>query len=129
MRIYFCSLALVLACLLGGCKSREVAIIDSRKMPAPKIEGELEAGLVATISNAQHDGNLLYVTAEIHNERSSTARFEYRYLWFDNQGRLFDTPTSRWLLKSLDGNDTAICPGVAPHSSVSDYVLKIRSHK
>ena len=118
-------LTLSLLVLLGGCSRREVAVMDSRKIPTPKIEGDVE-GLAIKRYHVEHDGDLLSVQVEMENQRASEVKFQYRYLWFDNQGRLFEMPNSRWLSKSVAGKDTVILPGVAPYNGISDYVLKIK---
>lgn len=112
--------------LFGGCSKREIAVLDSRRIPTPKIEGEFE-GLAIKKVHANHEGDILSVQVEVQNQRSHSLQFEYRYLWFDYQGRIFDMPDSRWLKKTLTSKDSTNLPGVAPHSSIKDYVLKIKT--
>jgi len=69
-------------------------------------------------------GGFLQVQIEVLNRKNSMQAFNYRFEWFDTNGMLVDTPTSVWIPRQLEGQETLTITAVAPTTTAKDFRVK-----
>ena len=67
------------------------------------------------------------VQIELLNKSSSPYSFSYHFEWFDDQGMLVQTPTSSWIDRTIQGQETMNIISVAPTETAKDFRLKLIS--
>lgn len=70
------------------------------------------------------NGGFLQVQIEVLNRKNSLQDFSYRFEWFDMNGMLVDTPTSVWIPRQIEGQETMTITAVAPAAGVKDFRVK-----
>ena len=69
-------------------------------------------------------GGFLQVQIEVLNRKNSMQAFSYRFEWFDMNGMLVDTPTSVWIPRQIEGQETLTITAVAPTTTAKDFRVK-----
>ena len=69
-------------------------------------------------------GGFLQVQIEVLNQKNSMQSFSYRFEWFDMNGMLVDTPTSVWIPRQIEGQETLTITAVAPTTTAKDFRVK-----
>ena len=69
-------------------------------------------------------GGFLQVQIEALNRKNSMQTFSYRFEWFDMNGMLVDTPTSIWIPRQIEGQETLTIIAVAPTTTAKDFRVK-----
>ena len=69
-------------------------------------------------------GGFLQVQIEVLNQKNSMQAFSYRFEWFDMNGMLVDTPTSVWIPRQIEGQETLTITAVAPTTTAKDFRVK-----
>ena len=69
-------------------------------------------------------GGFLQVQIEVLNRKNSMQAFNYRFEWFDTNGMLIDTPTSVWIPRQIEGQETLTITAVAPTTTAKDFRVK-----
>lgn len=69
-------------------------------------------------------GGFLQVQIEALNRKNSMQTFSYRFEWFDTNGMLVDTPTSVWIPRQIEGQETLTITAVAPTTTAKDFRVK-----
>ncbi|HHT9114433.1 MAG TPA: YcfL family protein [Candidatus Wunengus sp. YC65] len=69
-------------------------------------------------------GGFLQVQIEVLNRKNSMQSFSYRFEWFDMNGMLVDTPTSVWIPRQIEGQETLTITAVAPTTITKDFRVK-----
>ena len=69
-------------------------------------------------------GGFLQVQIEVLNRKNSMQAFNYRFEWFDTNGMLVDTPTSVWIPRQIEGQETLTITAVAPTTTAKDFRVK-----
>ena len=69
-------------------------------------------------------GGFLQVQIEALNRKNSMQAFSYRFEWFDMNGMLVDTPTSVWIPRQIEGQETLTITAVAPTTTAKDFRVK-----
>lgn len=69
-------------------------------------------------------GGFLQVQIEVLNQKNSMQTFSYRFEWFDMNGMLVDTPTSVWIPRQIEGQETLTIIAVAPTTTAKDFRVK-----
>ncbi|MDN3515511.1 MAG: YcfL family protein [Candidatus Brocadia sp.] len=69
-------------------------------------------------------GGFLQVQIEVLNRKNSMQDFSYRFEWFDMNGMLVDTPTSVWIPRQIEGQETLTITAVAPTTTAKDFRVK-----
>lgn len=69
-------------------------------------------------------GGFLQVQIEVLNRKNSMQTFSYRFEWFDMSGMLVDTPTSVWIPRQIEGQETLTITAVAPTTTAKDFRVK-----
>ncbi len=69
-------------------------------------------------------GGFLQVQIEVLNRKNSMQTFSYRFEWFDMNGMLVDTPTSVWIPRQIEGQETLTITAVAPTTTAKDFRVK-----
>ncbi|MFN3531491.1 MAG: YcfL family protein [Candidatus Brocadia sp.] len=77
-------------------------------------------------------GGFLQVQIEVLNRKNSMQDFSYRFEWFDMNGMQVDTPTSVWIPRQIEGQETMTITAVAPTTTAKDFRVKfienVREH-
>lgn len=66
-------------------------------------------------------GGFLQVQIEVLNQKNSMQDFSYRFEWFDMNGMLVNTPTSIWIPRQIEGQETLTITAVAPTATAKDF--------
>ena len=69
-------------------------------------------------------GGFLQVQIEVLNQKNSMQSFSYRFEWFDMNGMLVNTPTSVWIPRQIEGQETLSITAVAPTATAKDFRVK-----
>lgn len=69
-------------------------------------------------------GGFLQVQIEVLNQKNSMQDFSYRFEWFDMNGMLVNTPTSVWIPRQIEGQETLSITAVAPTTTAKDFRVK-----
>src|SRR3989339_621808 len=69
-------------------------------------------------------GGFLQVQIEVLNQKNSMQNFSYRFEWFDMNGMLINTPTSVWIPRQIEGQETLSITAVAPTTTAKDFRVK-----
>jgi len=70
-------------------------------------------------------GGFLKVQAEVINTTRSYQRFSYKFEWFDENGMLVSTPTSTFIPRQIEGQESLSIAATAPTPTVRDFRLKL----
>lgn len=87
----------------------------------PDMQGE--KGVKITSFQAQYQGNVLRVRAEVANTNKKNARIFYRFRWLDGQGNVIEAQ-EQWKPVLIYGKQSAFIIDAAPHPDVVDYRLE-----
>lgn len=130
--------ALAFACVLMGtaaissCASvntveRETTI-GTRQMVADKrviTDETLENKVnIIGVNEATTSGGFLQIQVEVLNGRNSMQEFSYRIEWFDMNGMAINTPTSVWIPRQIEGQESMTITAVAPTPAAKDFRVK-----
>lgn len=130
--------ALAFACVLMGtaaissCASvntveRETTI-GTRQMVADKrviTDETLENKVnIIGVNEATTSGGFLQIQVEVLNGRNSMQEFSYRIEWFDMNGMAINTPTSVWIPRQIEGQESLTITAVAPTPAAKDFRVK-----
>lgn len=76
------------------------------------------------LNEGMTNGGFLQVQIEVLNRKNSMQDFSYRFEWFDMNGMLVDTPTSVWIPRQIEGQETLAIAAVAPTTTAKDFRVK-----
>lgn len=79
---------------------------------------------IVGLNEGMTPGGFLQVQIELLNRKNSMQDFSYRFEWFDMNGMLVDTPTSVWIPRQIEGQETLSITAVAPTSTAKDFRVK-----
>ena len=79
---------------------------------------------IAGVNEGTTSGSFLQVQIEVLNQKNSMQDFSYRFEWFDMNGMLVDTPTSIWIPRQIEGQETLTITAVAPTTTAKDFRVK-----
>ena len=79
---------------------------------------------IAGVNEGMTQGGFLQVQIEVLNQKNSMQSFSYRFEWFDMNGMLVDTPTSVWIPRQIEGQETLTITAVAPTTTAKDFRVK-----
>ena len=82
------------------------------------------ASFVGLNETTTPDG-LLKVQLEVLNRTHSLKHFSYRFEWFDQNGMLVNTPTSTFIPRQIEGQESLFISAVAPNAVVKDFRVKL----
>lgn len=82
------------------------------------------ASIVGVNETTTPDG-FLKVQIELLNRTRSHKSVSYRFEWFDQNGMLLNTPTSTFIPKQLEGQESLFITAVAPTPSARDFRVKL----
>lgn len=82
-----------------------------------------KVGIVG-LNEGMTPGGFLQVQIEVLNQKNSMQNFSYRFEWFDMNGMLVDTPTSVWIPRQIEGQETLTITAVAPTTTAKDFRVK-----
>lgn len=99
---------------LAGCSNKAV----TQQLAYPDTQGD--KGITIESFQAQYQGNVLRVQAEISNSNKKNARIFYRFRWLDGQGNVVAS-NDQWKPLLIYGKQSAFAVGAAPHPDVVDY--------
>ncbi|HHT9160143.1 MAG TPA: YcfL family protein [Candidatus Brocadiaceae bacterium] len=71
-------------------------------------------------------GDVLRASVSVVNKYSKTLNFQYKFSWFDENGREIDPDSDAWTPVLLYGNESKELQGIAPNSSAKEFKIKIR---
>ena len=79
---------------------------------------------IVGLNEGMTPGGFLQVQIEVLNQKNSMQAFSYRFEWFDMNGMLVDTPTSVWIPRQIEGQETLTITAVAPTTTAKDFRVK-----
>ena len=79
---------------------------------------------IVGVNEATTSGGFLQVQIEVLNRKNSMQDFSYRFEWFDMNGMLLNTPTSVWIPRQIEGQETLSITAVAPTTTAKDFRVK-----
>ena len=79
---------------------------------------------IVGMNEGMTQGGFLQVQIEVLNRKNSLQTFSYRFEWFDMNGMLIDTPTSVWIPRQIEGQETLTITAVAPTTTAKDFRVK-----
>ena len=79
---------------------------------------------IVGVNESTTSGGFLQVQIEVLNQKNSMQTFSYRFEWFDMNGMLVDTPTSVWIPRQIEGQETLTITAVAPTTTAKDFRVK-----
>lgn len=79
---------------------------------------------IVGVNESTTSGGFLQVQIEVLNQKNSMQDFSYRIEWFDMNGMLVDTPTSVWIPRQIEGQETLTITAVAPTTTAKDFRVK-----
>ena len=79
---------------------------------------------IVGVNESTTSGGFLQVQIEVLNQKNSMQTFSYRFEWFDMNGMLVNTPTSVWIPRQIEGQETLSITAVAPTTTAKDFRVK-----
>src|SRR3990170_1878481 len=79
---------------------------------------------IVGVNESTTSGGFLQVQIEVLNQKNSMQDFSYRFEWFDMNGMLVNTPTSVWIPRQIEGQETLTITAVAPTTTAKDFRVK-----
>ena len=79
---------------------------------------------IVGVNESTTSGGFLQVQIEVLNQKNSMQDFSYRFEWFDMNGVLVNTPTSVWIPRQIEGQETLTINAVAPTTTAKDFRVK-----
>ena len=79
---------------------------------------------IVGVNESTTSGGFLQVQIEVLNQKNSMQDFSYRFEWFDMNGVLVNTPTSVWIPRQIEGQETLTLTAVAPTPTAKDFRVK-----
>jgi len=79
---------------------------------------------IISLNEGMTPGGFLQVQIEVLNQKNSMQDFSYRFEWFDMNGMRVDTPTSVWIPRQIEGQETLSITAVAPTTTAKDFRVK-----
>lgn len=76
------------------------------------------------LNESTTSGGFLQVQIEVLNRKNSMQDFSYRFEWLDMNGMLLNTPTSVWIPRQIEGQETLSITAVAPITTAKDFRVK-----
>ena len=123
------ALALVAGCEMVNTAERAEPIAQSdpvvlRKVqPDPSLKAQVQ---IISANQGVVSGDLLKVQVQVRNNIALRKSFNYKWEWYDQNGMVVDTPTTRlWQVMRLQPRESATITGVAPNPRVVDFRLKL----
>jgi uncharacterized protein YcfL len=127
------TLCLLLAAT-GGCEmvntaERSEPIAQSDPVALRKVEPDASLRAQVQIISANQgivSGNLLKVQVVVRNNIALRKTFNYKWEWYDINGMMVDTPTTRvWQVARLQPKESIVLTGIGPNPNVVDFRLKL----
>lgn len=124
---FFISAASFSSCRTVNTVERE-SPVGSRQMIADKrivTDSTLNKKVsIVGLNESTTDGGFLRVQIEVINRKNSMQNFNYLIEWFDMNGMLMNTPTSVWIPRQIEGQETLTITAVAPTTTAKDFRIK-----
>lgn len=79
---------------------------------------------IVGVNESTTSGGFLQVQIEVLNQKNSMQDFNYRFEWFDMNGMLVNTPTSVWIPRQIEGQESLFITAVAPTTTAKDFKVK-----
>ena len=79
---------------------------------------------IVGLNESTTSGGFLQVQIEVLNKKNSMQDFSYSFEWFDMNGMLVNTPTSVWIPRQIEGQETLSITAVAPTTTAKDFRVK-----
>jgi len=119
-------LLFVLIC--AGCQTTPppaspVATANPQLVIDPRLERVVRSGEVNT---SYIGATTLVAEVSLHFSGRQARQIEYRFEWFNADGRSLPSPTSRYLTAFLQAATPQVLRGVAPSPDAVDFRLHIR---
>lgn len=117
------------ACEMTNTAERAEPIAQSDPVAIKKVQVDPTLKAQAEIVSANQgivSGNLLKVQVVVRNNWALRKTFNYKWEWFDVNGMVVDSPTSRvWQLARLQPKESITITGIGPNPNVVDFRLKL----
>ena len=84
---------------------------------------------IVGMNEGMTQGGFLQVQIEVLNQKNSMQSFSYRFEWFDMNGMLVDTPTSVWIPRQIEGQETLTITAVAPTITAKGFSGEIHGKR
>ena len=117
LTILLLSLTTLTAFSIAGCADKTI----KQQLAHPELQGK--KGIEIVSIDAQYQGAVLKVRAEIANNNKKNARVFYRFRWLDGQNNVVEA-SDQWKPILIYGKRSAFITDAAPHADVVDYRLE-----
>ena len=84
---------------------------------------------IVGMNEGMTQGGFLQVQIEVLSQKNSMQSFSYRFEWFDMNGMLVDTPTSVWIPRQIEGQETLTITAVAPYNNRKGFSGEIHGKR
>jgi uncharacterized protein YcfL len=128
--------AIVFVISLVGCSSKSVNYLEwndpsgtrdlneaNRVITDSKLARRI---LVESLNTYKGEDGHLQVQIHLQNLTKKLQSVEYRFDWLDSNNMIFETPSSRWVIKHIFGGDSIVVTSVAPKDTIQDFKFKIK---
>lgn len=126
---------LALACVLMGTAAmsscttvntveRETPVGTRQVIADKRVITDTTLISIVGVNEATTPGGLLQIQIEVLNGKSSMRDFSYRVEWFDMNGMTINTPTSVWIPRQIEGQESLMITAVAPTPAAKDFRVK-----
>lgn len=75
---------------------------------------------------ADFTGSLLRAHVSLLSKDNDTLHFQYRFSWFDENGREIDSDTDAWTPLIIYGNESRALQAIAPAPDAKEFKINIR---
>lgn len=133
----------IAVCLLASCashKNESTAVVVTPEMnlkteptkalqisdPASRVIGSANNIRVTRLITSSSN-NLLYVQAEVLNDRGRRDVMDYRIRWIDANG-VQVAQYDPWVAVSLEGKESSLLNFTAPRTEATDFRIEIKTH-
>jgi uncharacterized protein YcfL len=80
---------------------------------------------VVGVNEATISTGLLKIQVELLNRSTSTQNFAYLIEWFDANGMIVNSTSSRWMNRQILPGQTVDITAIAPNESVKDFRIQL----
>lgn len=127
--LFALSLALLAGCEMTNTTERAEPIAQSDPVALKKVQPDPTLKAQVQIISANQgivSGNLLKVQVVLRNNIALRKTFNYKWEWYDANGMMVDTPTTRlWQVARMQPKESIVVTGIGPNPNVVDFRLKL----
>lgn len=112
------------SCTTVNTVERETPVGTRQVIADKRVITDTTLVSIVGVNEATTPGGLLQIQIEVLNGKSSMRDFSYRVEWFDMNGMTINTPTSVWIPRQIEGQESLMITAVAPTPAAKDFRVK-----